>query len=148
MIAKASLKYHRVSSRKIRDVARLIKGKDVTHAFSILTALNKRAANDVSKLLKSAVANAKIKGLEEAQLYISNITANNGPVYKRYRAEPFGRASVIKKPLSHIDIELELKVESTPKVEGKKPVKKKKVQKVKKTSTSTKKTKTRKVKKG
>jgi large subunit ribosomal protein L22 len=109
MIAKASLNYIRASSRKVRDVIRLIKGKDVPEAFAVLTAINKGARVYLTQLLKSAVANAKKKGLQENQLYISNLVANNGPAYKRYRSAPFGRAEQIRRPTSHIDLELEVK---------------------------------------
>jgi len=54
------------------------------------------------------VDNAKQKGLDETQLYISKITADSGPSWKRYRAEAFGRASVILKRTAHLKIELDL----------------------------------------
>lgn len=114
MISKASLKFYRASPKKVRAVARLIKGKDVNHALAILTVLNKGSKNLLIKLLRSAVANAKSKGLQEEQLFISSLVANKGPAYKRFRAAPFGRATMISHPTSHIDLELELKTGQIP----------------------------------
>lgn len=147
MIAKATLGYARISSRKVRQVARLLKGKDVRFAFGLLAALNRRARHELTKLLKSAVANAKTKGLQEDQLYISKVVADNGPMYKRYRSSPFGRAVSIKKPTSHITIELELKISPVlpSQVKKAKEVKTvKEVKEVKKTKVVTSKTKTKK----
>jgi len=87
----------------------LISNKDAEQAQSILIALNKRPKEYLIKLLKSAIANAKVKGFNIGQLYISKIICNPGPSWKRYKAAAFGRASPIKKRTSHIRIELDLK---------------------------------------
>lgn len=108
MIAKSSNRYIRVSSTKVRQVIDLIRGKDIVSSIATLTHANKGAAKIVTKALKSAVDNAKQKGLNEGQLYISKITADQGPTWKRYRAAAFGRATPILKRTTHLKIELDL----------------------------------------
>jgi len=76
----------------------------VTSAFASLTALNKKAARLVEKGLKSAVANAKVKGLEESRLLVSEIKADGGPVMKRFMARAMGRADEILKRSTHLTI--------------------------------------------
>ncbi len=128
MVAKAEAKYIRISPTKVRPVIELVKGRATTDAASRLELTNKRGAHYLLKVLKSAVANAKNKGYEEQQLFISKAIANPGPILKRYRAASFGRASMIRKRTAHILIELD----SSQKLieEVKKPIKKpKKVKK-------------------
>ncbi len=93
----------------MRQVIDLVRGKDVGHSFSILSQTPKKASGIVTKILHSAVSNAKQKGLTEDQLYISKIVSDNGPMWKRYRAGSFGRATPILKRTSHLTIELDLK---------------------------------------
>ncbi|MCM8765868.1 MAG: 50S ribosomal protein L22 [Candidatus Omnitrophica bacterium] len=107
MVARAILRYLRLSPRKVRQVIDLIRGKDTETAEAILSHLHKRPAVYVLKLLKSAVANAEFKGLKGRRLYISKITADGGPMLKRYRAAPFGRAVMVRHRTTHITIELE-----------------------------------------
>ncbi len=109
MIAKAEGKFIRVSPPKVRIVMDLIRGKGVTEANSILLHLNKRAKEYLIKILKSAVANAKVKGFAAEKLYISKIVCNPGPMWKRFKAAAFGRAASIVKRTCHIKIELDLK---------------------------------------
>jgi large subunit ribosomal protein L22 len=111
MVAKAQLKFTRGSARKIRQVADLIRGRDVGEAFSVLANIDKRPKVVVGKLLKSALSNAKNKGLKEEDLYISKIVACEAGSWKRYRAAAFGRATEILKRTSHIFIELDLKTD-------------------------------------
>lgn len=109
MIAKAEGKFLRISPSKTRQVMDLIRGKDVPAAESILRMLNKRPKEYLIKILKSATANAKIKGFKAEQLYISKIICNVGPSWKRFKTAAFGRAASIRKRTSHIKIELDLK---------------------------------------
>ena len=109
MIVKAEGKFLRLVPNKVRQVIDLLRYKDVTTAEGILIHLNKRPKEYLIKLLKQAVANAKVKGFSPAQLYISKIICNNGPSWKRYKAAAFGRATPILKRTSHIRIELDLK---------------------------------------
>ncbi|MCA9405564.1 MAG: 50S ribosomal protein L22 [Candidatus Omnitrophica bacterium] len=108
MIAKASVKYVRVSPTKVRPVIDMIRGKDVRSSQAMLTVINKGSTKMVSKVLKSAVSNAKQKGLTEDQLYVSKIYADQGAVWKRWRAASFGRATGVLKKTTHLTIELDL----------------------------------------
>jgi large subunit ribosomal protein L22 len=109
MIVKAQGRFLRISSRKTRQVIDLIRGCDVNLALSILGNINKRPRVYIEKILKSAISNAKQKGMQPEQLYISKIVADEGPMWKRYRAAAFGRAVRIRKRTSHIKIELDIK---------------------------------------
>lgn len=109
MISKAEGKFLRVSPSKARIVADLIRGKDVITAQGILLHLNKRSKEYLIKILKSAIANAKVKGFTADKLYVSKIVCNCGPMWKRFKAAAFGRASGIVKRTVHIIIELDLR---------------------------------------
>lgn len=124
MIAKAELKFVRGSAKKIRQVIDLIRNQDVNRALAVLSMVNKRPRVVVEKLLKSAISNAKNKGLKEDNLYISKIVADEAARWKRFRAAAFGRATEILKRTSHIKIELDLRAEA--KIKKAEPIKKKK----------------------
>ncbi len=109
MLAKAEAKFLRVSPPKVRQVIDMIRGKDAREAESILLNLNKRPKEFIIKILKSAIANAKIKGFNVEQLYVAKAVCNVGPAWKRFKAAAFGRAAPIKRRTSHIRIELDLK---------------------------------------
>lgn len=109
MISKAEGKFLRISPSKVRIVADLIRGKDAIQAQAILLHLNKRSKEYLIKILKSAMANAKVKGFTAEKLYISKIVCNPGPMWKRFKAAAFGRAASIVKRTVHIKIELDLK---------------------------------------
>ncbi len=108
MIAQSKGRYIRVSPTKIRLVIDLIRGKDVASSLAVLTHVNKGSKLIVRKILESAVSNAKQKGLDDTQLYISKITADQGPSWKRWRSAAFGRAAGILKKTTHLTIELDL----------------------------------------
>ncbi|MAF59376.1 50S ribosomal protein L22 [bacterium] len=103
---KAKLSNYRQSPRKVRLVADAVRGKKVDHALTTLSSMPKRAASSVSKLIKSASANAKAKGANEADLTIKKITVDPGIIFKRYRPRARGRAAQILKRTSHINLEL------------------------------------------
>lgn len=109
MIVRAEGKFLRITPTKVRQVMDLIRNKDVLEAKSLLVALNKRPKEHLLKLLHQAIANAKVKGFAPEQLYISRIICDVGPVWKRFKAAAFGRASPIKKRTSHIRLELDIK---------------------------------------
>ena len=87
----------------------LVRGRNVLEAQSILLHLNKRPKEYLIKILKSAIANAKVKGFAADKLYISKIICNPGPMWKRFKAAAFGRAASIVKRTAHIKIELDSK---------------------------------------
>jgi large subunit ribosomal protein L22 len=103
---KAFLKNYRQSPRKVRLVAGLIKGKRVTDAFVHLNALPKRATGPITKLLSSAVSNAKQAGVSEDALFVSNVTVDKGIVMKRSMPRARGSASRINKRTSHVTLTL------------------------------------------
>ena len=108
MIAQAKLKFMRGSPMKIRQVIDLLRGKDVTSSLSLLKQINKGSKAKILKVLNSALSNAKQKGLAEHQLFISKITADGGPMWKRFRAASFGRATPVLKRTTHLTVELDL----------------------------------------
>ncbi|MDP2043900.1 MAG: 50S ribosomal protein L22 [Candidatus Omnitrophota bacterium] len=109
MIAKAEGKFLRLSPSKVSPVMDLIRGKDALRAEAILRTLNKRPKEYLIKILRGAIANAKVKGFGADKLYISKIVCNPGPMWKRFKAAAFGRAASIVKRTAHIKIELDLK---------------------------------------
>ncbi len=109
MIAKAEVKHIRMAPPKIRQVIALLRNKDVSEAQAVLAGINKRSKEFLSKLLDSAVANAKVKGFGAEQLYVSKIVCNTGPSWKRFKAAAFGRATPILRRTAHLKIELDVK---------------------------------------
>ena len=105
--ASATLKYARISSRKVKIVADLIRGKDVDEALAIVKFTPKAASEIVEKLLKSAIANAENNhGMKSNKLYVAEIYANQGPTLRRIRTAAKGSAVRIRKRTSHITIVL------------------------------------------
>ena len=105
--AQATLKYARISARKVKIVADLIRGKDVSEALAILKFTPKASSDIIEKLLKSAIANAENNhNMDSKKLYISEIYANQGPTLKRIRPAAKGSAVRIRKRTSHITIVL------------------------------------------
>ncbi len=106
----AKLKLLRISPRKVRLVAKLIKEKQASEALAQLDFVVKRAAIPLSKLLKSAIANAKNNfNIQEEKLYIDKIIVNEGPKFKRQRPRAKGVAYRILKKSSQITIFLKEK---------------------------------------
>ncbi|MBO8169393.1 MAG: 50S ribosomal protein L22 [Thermoanaerobacteraceae bacterium] len=105
MEAKAVARFVRISPRKARQVANLIKNKDVHEAMAILKYTSKRGAEIISKVLKSAVANAEHNyEMDPDNLYVANAYVDEGPTLKRYRPRAMGRADLIRKRTSHITV--------------------------------------------
>ena len=104
-VAKAHLKYIRISPRKVGIVLDLIRGKDTETAMAILKNTNKIAAESLIKLLKSAVANAEHNfGMDASNLYVSECFVCPGPILKRIRPRAQGRAFRILKRTSHVTL--------------------------------------------
>lgn len=105
--AKATLKYARISSRKVKIVADLIREKDVNEALAIVKFTPKASSAIIEKLLKSAIANAENNhGMKHENLYVAEIYANQGPTLRRIRPAAKGSAVRIRKRTSHITIVL------------------------------------------
>ena len=107
MEAKAELRYARISARKANIVLKLIKGKNAEEAMAILKYTNKAASGMISKVLKSAMANATNNhSMNGTKLYVADVYANQGPTMKRVRPRAQGRAYTIRKWTSTIGIVL------------------------------------------
>ena len=105
MEAKAHLKYARISPRKVQIVLDLIRGKDVASAMAILKNTPKSASEYLTKLLRSAVANAENNfNMDASKLYVSECFVCPGPTLKRIRPRAQGRAFRINKRTSHVTI--------------------------------------------
>nr|WP_235599809.1 MULTISPECIES: 50S ribosomal protein L22 [Kosmotoga] len=105
MEARAVARYIRISPRKARAVVNAIRGKSVGEAFQILEFSPKKAARIVSKVLRSAVANAENNfGLNVDTLYVSHAVVDDGPRMKRLWPRGRGRADILQKRFSHITI--------------------------------------------
>lgn len=106
----AKLNYYRTSPQKVRLVADLIRGKKVTNALSQLNFSKKKSAPIVARLLNSAISNAKHNfriDTEKTDLYIKEIRVDEGPAYKRYKAQWRGTTHPYKRRTSHITVVLE-----------------------------------------
>jgi large subunit ribosomal protein L22 len=108
MKVNAKLKNLRIAPRKVRLVVETIKGKNLDEARDILSFTVKKCAKPLLKLLNSAAANAENNfQLKPSNLYISKLTVDEGPKYKRWMPRAMGRATEIHKKTSHINIVLD-----------------------------------------
>ena len=105
MVAKAHAKYLRISPRKVKIVADLIRGKSLEQATAILLTTPKAASEPLLKLLKSAAANAENNHkMDPENLYVSEVFATPGPIIKRIMPRAQGRAYRINKRTSHVTL--------------------------------------------
>ena len=103
----AKSKYIRQSPYKLRLVLNLIRGLPVSEAIDILKFTKRKASDEITKVIESAMANAENNfGLNSNDLYISKAIADEGPTLKRFRPRARGRAGRINKRTSHLLIEL------------------------------------------
>ena len=105
--AVATARYIRTSAQKAGLVLDLIRGKDVNRALATLQFARKSVAEDVAKVLRSAIANAQQKdgfGGDVDRLFVSACFANQGPSQKRVRPAPMGRAFRVLKRTAHISV--------------------------------------------
>ena len=112
MEALASTKHVRISARKARLVADLIRGKSVDEALGILALTPKKASPIIRKVMMAAAANARFKNegeatLDNEQIMIKEIRVDEGPTMKRIRPRAQGRAYRINKRTSHIKVVVE-----------------------------------------
>src|SRR5882724_1916877 len=106
--AQAMARHVRMSPQKARLVIDLIRGQRAEEALQILRFTKKRAAHDIEKVLRSAIANAERKAedagasLDVDELYVSSCCVNEGARWKRLRPAPMGRAFRYQKRTAHI----------------------------------------------
>jgi large subunit ribosomal protein L22 len=106
---KAVLKNYRQSPRKVRLLADLVRGKEIHEALETLHFVQKRASEPFSKVIKSAIANAKSQGVDISKLVVKKVAVDKGTVLKRYMPRARGSAARILKRNSHISVELGIK---------------------------------------
>jgi large subunit ribosomal protein L22 len=105
MQAKAVAKYIRVSPRKMKPIADIVRGKSVKDARAILKFTPNKGAKVFLKVLNSAVANAENNhDMDVEKLFVDEIFANQGPTMKRWKAGSMGRANPIKRRSSHVGV--------------------------------------------
>lgn len=103
---RAIAKYLMVSPSKVRPVADLVRLKTYADAVAILEAMPQKGAGMLSKVVKSAVANALVqnKKLDEEMLYLKEIMIDEGPRLKRVWARSHGKRDILLKRMSHISV--------------------------------------------
>ena len=110
METRAITKFIRYSPRKVRLVVDQIRGKGVEDALNILKFVPKRSAAVVAKTLRTAVANAEsTQSVDVDRLYVKRIIVDEGGMWKRFMPRAMGRATRIRKRLSHIVVVLDEK---------------------------------------
>jgi large subunit ribosomal protein L22 len=101
-------RFARISARKVRPLADLIRGKSADGALDILRYLPNRGARMLEKVLKSALANAEDRRAQNLRhLKVKDVRVDQGPMFRRVMPEARGRAAVLKKRMSHIRVTLE-----------------------------------------
>ncbi|PSM32481.1 50S ribosomal protein L22 [Haliangium sp. UPWRP_2] len=105
MEAKAVLRQVRISPRKMRIIANLVRGRRVDDAMAMLKSTPKRSGEVIRKLLLSAVANAEHKGQTDVDsLIVRGCSIDNGPIIKRWMARAMGRANRIQRRTSNVTV--------------------------------------------
>jgi large subunit ribosomal protein L22 len=113
IVARAVARHVRMSPQKARLVVDLIRGQRASDALVTLRFAKKRAARNIEKVLRSAIANAQNladeagESLDVDELYVGACYVNEGPRWKRIRPAPFGRAYRYQKRTAHVVIEVE-----------------------------------------
>ena len=105
MEARAVVRQVRMSPRKMRVVANLVRGKTVDQAMSLLKLMPKKGAVVISKLIVSAVANAEQQGdVDVDKLVVKDCNVDNGPILRRFMPRAMGRANRIQSRTSHVTV--------------------------------------------
>lgn len=126
MSVTVKLNYIRHSAKKLRPLARLLRGKNVDWAISTTAVMPQDSAGFVNKLLKMASAAASQKELNPSQMVIGEMMATEGPKIKRMRPNARGRSNKYQKHLAHLTITLneapaDMKAKSAPKTKAQNP---------------------------
>ncbi len=106
MKIRATQKFVKMSPRKLRLVVPLVKNLSPRKAIEVLPFTRKRAAEPLVKVIKTALANAKQKGVSESDLIFKEIQIGEGPKLKRWRSGAKGRVKPYERRMSHIRIVL------------------------------------------
>jgi large subunit ribosomal protein L22 len=105
---KAKHRFARISARKVRALADIVRGKHADEALDLLRYMPQRGARMLEKVIKSALGNAEDRrATNVADLVVVDCRVDGGPMIKRIRPQARGMAFVIRKRMSHISVELE-----------------------------------------
>jgi large subunit ribosomal protein L22 len=108
MEARAQWKYARVSPTKARAMANVIRGKDLAQVYETLAVVPRKSASYWKKVLDSAVANLRVlregEDVDLDTVFVKEIWADQGPVWKRWIPRAMGRATRITKFTSHLNV--------------------------------------------
>jgi len=108
MESRCVAKYIRVTPRKMRLVADIVRGKSVNEAIALLKFTTRSAAKPTLKAIQSAVANIvnndEARNLNPDELLVKTIFADEGPSYRRFLPRAMGRATPIRKRMSHLTV--------------------------------------------
>ena len=108
MAYEAIHRFARISARKVRPLANLIRGKVADDALNLLRYQPHRGARMLEKVLRSALANAEDRRAPNLHhLTVVDVCVDQGPMFKRMRPKARGMSSIIKKRMSHIRVALE-----------------------------------------
>ncbi len=108
METRAVSKFVRLSPRKVRLVVDQIRGKPVEDALNVLKFMPQRSAVVVAKTVRAAVANAEsTQSIDVDHLYVKRVTVGDGGMWKRFMPRAMGRATRVRKRLSHITVILD-----------------------------------------
>jgi large subunit ribosomal protein L22 len=99
-------KFLKMSPRKLRVVANMVRDLTPTRAVELLPNIGRRAAQPIQKVIKTAIANAKVQGVGETNLIFKEIQIGEGPRLKRYHAGSRGRAKPYTHDMAHIRVVL------------------------------------------
>ncbi len=122
---EATARYVRTSAQKAGIVLDLIRGCDVNKALALLQFSRKHVARDITKVLRSAIANAQQKegfGGDVERLFVSACYAGQGPTMKRIRPAPMGRAFRVVKRTAHLTVHVTERPQAVPAAAPVKPV--------------------------
>lgn len=102
-VAKA--KFIRYSPYKLRPYADLVRGKNVGYALSWLNAHENQRVTPLKKAIQSAASNAySLQKISAQDLYIKDLRVDQGPIFKYFKPGAMGRATVLRKRFSHINV--------------------------------------------
>ncbi len=106
MEARCVVRYLRISPRKLRLVADLVRGQQVGKALQVLQFTPKRGAQFLAKAVRAAVANVEQleRGVDVDSLVIKSVVVDGGPTLKRFLPRAHGRATPIRKRTSHLTV--------------------------------------------
>ena len=108
MAYKATHRFARISARKVRPIADLVRGKYADEALDILKYMPHRGARLLEKVIQSAIGNADDQRAPNiADLIVRDCRVDGGPMFKRIRPRARGMAFMIRKRMAHISVELE-----------------------------------------